>query len=953
MDAHRAARKDTRKMGSADRFGKVEELYHAALERTGAERRAFLDSACAGDPALRREVESLLGYEDQAGTFLEQPAVERVAPAPTLHAGLRLGSYEIVSLVDAGGMGEVYRARDERLARNVAVKVLPTAFLAPDRVARFEREARAAGALNHPNVLTVHDVGSHEGAPYLVTELLDGRTLRDRLRAGPLPLRKAVDIAMQLARGLAAAHEKRIVHRDLKPANVFLTEDGRAKILDFGLAHVLEPIAPEGEARTKPARLTGATTLLGTIAYMSPEQARHAEVDARSDVFSLGAVLYEMLAGRRAFEGATAADTLSAILHEDPAPIRTADRLLPPALDRIVRRCLEKEVGERFQSARDVAFALEALSEASGEAAGETSPAAHRRDSRVTVLAAALAIALGALALLSARTYRRDAPPSAPSHRTSVLPPPGVSFAPGNYALSPDGTRLAFVGVGPEGQSRLWVRSLDARVAQEMKETLNSESPFWAPDSRRLGFFGEGKLKVVDTSTGAIQVLGDAPSGRGATWSRAGVIVFAPNLGGPLFSISERGGPAKVVTSVDPESGKSHRWPWFLPDGQHFLYLQDWGIPGGPRPNGIYAGSLAGGEPKLLSTEISGSVYFASGQLLYLQDGSLMAQPFDPERWELSGSPSTVFGQELEKDEAFSHVNLSLSENGVAIFQSLADAASELVWYDRGGRELGRVPHGGLSDPQLSPDGRFLAATSDDGRNGRTIIRVLDLGRGVSFPLTSGGQERMPTWSPDGTTIAYRSGTWPRYGIAQVRADGTGQPSVLFEGPKMMPNDFLPDGRALLYMRLDRSVAYLARYDLAERTSRDLQGGGEFQVSPDGRWLAGLSMRFGLIVEPFPGPGPVVQISSEGGTQPRWRGDGQRLFFVAPDRKLMAVDIDVRGDHLQPSAPRALFQTRIVAPAFVLFQYDVTADGERFLVNSLKPEAPLTLVSNWPRALRR
>jgi len=947
-----------------ERFQKVEQLYHAALERKEDDRRAFLVSACGGDDGLLREVESLLGYEGQASGFIEEPAVEvaarRLGPDPVesgtreprLRAGTCLGSYEILSLIDAGGMGEVYRARDTRLDRDVAVKVLSADVPGPERVKRFEREARAAGALNHPNVLTVHDVGMHEGAAYLVTELLDGKTLSERLREGRLLPRKAVEIAVQLSRGLSAAHEKGIVHRDLKPANVFLTQDGRAKILDFGLAHVIEPIATglETEARTEPEHLTVAGTLLGTIAYMSPEQVRQQTVDARSDVFALGTILYEMLGGRRPFAGATTADTLSAILHKDPPPIETGDRPLPASLDRIVRRCLEKEARERFQSARDVGFALEALSETSGAAVEAAAPAERRWRALVAALAGAAVVAL----LMALVVGRGHAPEAGPTQRTSVLPPPGVSFAPFNFALSPDGTRLAFVGVGPDGQSSLWIRSLDTRVAQEIKETLNSESPFWAPDSRRLGFFADGRLKVVDTSSGAIQVLCDAPTGRGASWNRTGTIVFAPNLGGPLFSVSDRGGAPKPATTVDPATGKAHRWPSFLPDGRHFLYLQDWGIPGGPRPNGTYVGSLDGGEPKLISADLSGSVLFASGHLLYLQEGSLMAQPFDPARLELAGSAVTVFNRELEKHEAFAQANLSLSESGVAIFQSLSDAASELVWFDRSGREAGRIPQSGLSDPELSPDGRFFAATSDDGRNGRTIIRVLDVSRGISTPLTGAGQEMMPTWSPNGTRIAYRSGTGPTYALAQVPADGSGKAEVLLEGPKMLPNDYAPDGRRLLYMRLDRAFSHVALYDFGQRTSEDLFPGAEVQVSPDGRWLAGLLMRApGVFVQPLPGPGPPVQISQGGGSQPRWSRDGKRIFFIAPDRKLMEVEIDVRGDRLLPGAPRPLFQTRIVAPTFVLFQYDVTADGKRFLINSLKPEAPLTLVTNWPRALNR
>ena len=865
-------------------------------------------------------------------------------------AGTHLGPYEILALLGAGGMGEVYRARDTRLDRTVAVKVLPRSVSgSADRKQRFEREARAISSFSHPHICALYDVGEDDGTDYLVMEYLDGETLAERLRRGPLPLDQLLGHAVQIADALDQAHEHRLTHRDLKPGNVMLTKTG-AKLLDFGLAKAL-PHASDlsSEPNAKIKTLTDTGGIVGTYQYMSPEQLQGKEADARSDIFAFGAVLYEMATGRPAFPGESQIAVASAILEREPEAL---GRLRPPLFERVVRVCLAKDPAARWQSARDLKQQLEWIR----EGVGQEARAVRASWRQVT----AWALGLGSLALLAGLLVGRGRPPEAgQTTRTSVLPPAGVSFAPFHFALSPDGTRLAFVGIGPDGQSSLWFRSLDAPGAQEIKETLDSGSPFWAPDSRRLGFFADGKLKVVDTGNGAIHVLCDAPAGRGGSWNGTGTIVFAPNFGGPLQGVSDRGGAPKDVTPFDPETHKAHRWPSFLPDGRRFLYFQDWGAPGGPHPNGIYVGSLDGGAPKLISADLSGSVFFASGHLLFHKDGSLMAQPFDPVRLELAGSPAIVFNRELQKDGAFSRVNVSLSESGSAIFQSLSDAAPELVWLDRSGREVGRIAEPGLSSPELSPDGRFLAATSDEGRNGRTVIRILDLSRGISSNLTGGGHETNPTWSPDGTRIAYLSGAASGYALTQAPADGSGKAVVLLEGPQMPPNDFLPDGSGILYMRLDRVISHLERYDFVQRTSEDLCDGAEFQLSPDGRWLAGqVASRegqnyLGLTVKPFPGPGPQIPIARTGGAQPRWSRDGKRLFFVAPDRKMMEVEIDVRGDRLRPGVPRPLFQTRIIAPDFVLFQYDVTADGNRFVINSLKPEAPLTLVTNWPRALTR
>jgi eukaryotic-like serine/threonine-protein kinase len=591
----------------------------------------------------------------------------------TIAPGTQLGPYEVLALRGAGGMGEVYRARDTRLDRTVAIKVLsPAPSDSPDRRARFQREARAISALSHPHICALYDVGHQDGTDFLVMEYLEGKTLAERLERGPLPRDALFGYAVQIADALDQAHERGIAHRDLKPANIMLTPTG-AKLLDFGIAKAVSRAADVVSQRDA---ITEDHVWVGSYPYMSPEQLHGQPADARSDIFAFGAVLYEMVTGKRAFPGESPFAVASAILEKEPPDLSA---LRPPLFERVVGLCLAKDPAARWQSARDLRRQLEWIRDG---ISGEAAPGPPKRGRAI-----GWAVALATVALLAGLVMGRGRTPATgpglPLQRTSILPPPGVSFEPFHFALSPDGTRLAFVGIGQDGQTSLWARSLDTRVAKELSETANGGRPFWAPDSRRVAFFADGKLKVVETGSGAVRVLCDAPAGRGGSWSREGTIVFSPFFGGPLLSVSERGGAPKPATTADPETGKAHRWPFFLPDGRHFLYFEDWGIPGGPRPNGIYVGSVDGGDAKLVSADLSGSVFYASGHLLYLQDGSLVAQPFDAARLELTGSPVNVFDRELEKDEAFSRANVSLSENGAAAFQSLSDAASEMVWFDR------------------------------------------------------------------------------------------------------------------------------------------------------------------------------------------------------------------------------------------------------------------------------
>ncbi len=859
--------------------------------------------------------------------------------------GARLGPYEIVSPLGAGGMGEVYRARDTRLDRTVAIKVLPPHLSAtPESRERFQREVRIISSLSHPHICALYDVGSQDGIDYAVMEYLEGQTLAQRLDQGPLPIDQLLARATEIAGALAKAHRQGVAHRDLKPGNIMLTKSG-AKLLDFGLAKAVAPVSGLSTAATLSAPLTAAGSIVGTCQYMSPEQIQGADADPRSDLFAFGAVLYEMATGKKAFDGPTPISILSAILEKQPEPLRALRPVTPPGLERLINICLAKDPDDRWQNARDVMLELQGLA----VQPPPISPVALS-PRRFVPWALAIVSLLGALGLWLFR--RAPAPESLPTYRASLLPPPGMSFALFNFALSPDGKRLAFVAIAPDGRNRLWVRSLDSRGAQQVNDTENAAFPFWAPDNRRLGFFAAGKLKIADTASGAIQTLCDSPATGGGTWNSQGAILFAPDAAGPLFRVSERGGKPQQVTQLDPQGGKAHRWPWFLPDEKHFLFSQDWGSATGPRPNGIYAGSLEGGEPKLISADISGSVAFASGHLLYFQDSSLMAQPFDPQRLNLTGTAVPVLDQELQQDHAVARTNFSVSPNGVIVFQSLADSASELIWYTADGKEAGRIPEAGALTPTLSPDGRFLAVSSDEAHNGKRHIRVHDLQRGVATRLTDGGSEEYPVWSPDGKTIAYGATQGRTRQMYEIPADGSGKPELLLEGPRMHPNAYSPDGRYLLYMNFEKGPPEVAVYDRVERKTSFRGRGGEAQFSPDGKWITFADFD-GVLLQPFSGSGARLQISSGSGGQARWRGDGRKLFFLTPDRKLMEVPLDIRDGKLLPGAPRLLFQTRVTAPRFNDIQYDVTRDGSRFIVNSLKPEAPLTLITGWPAALRQ
>lgn len=536
--------------------------------------------------------------------------------------------------------------------------------------------------------------------------------------------------------------------------------------------------------------------------------------------------------------------------------------------------------------------------------------------------------------------------------RSSILPPSNWSFEHSSFSISPDGTRLAFVAFGPDGNDMLWVRALAASNAQQINGTDGALLPFWSPDSGRIGFFAAGKLKIVDLSSGAVRILGEAPFGRcGGAWGAGGTIVFSPSVDGPLYRIPDRGGvPVPVTRMARPRPGERHMWPFFLPDGIHFLYSDSTG-PADPQGETIYVGSLDGSTPKRVTSKVSGNVAYAAGYLIFGRDHSLWAQPFDLHRLELRGSARSITSQEVDEEQSFSHAEFSVSQNGMLVFQSLADSRTELAWFDASGNELGQVGQPGYRDPRLSPDGRFLAVSSDDGRNGKFFIRAYDLTRGISVRLTDGGSDRSPAWSPDGKRITYST----LAALEGVPADGSSPPQLLLKGGAYLGHmDWSPDGH-LVFTDFSAGLPSLKVYSAADHRVVPFAIGAEARFSPDGKWIAYVGPLTvpdsdAIFVAPFPGPGGRIRISSGSGAQPTWAHDGRYLFYIAPDRKLMMVDFDPQRK--SAGAPRLLFQTRIVAPNFSDTQYAVSADG-RFLINSFPPNAssPLTLITGWTARL--
>jgi serine/threonine protein kinase len=885
-----------------------------------------------------------------------------------LSSGSRLGPYEVVSPLGAGGMGEVYKARDTRLDRTVAVKVLPVHLSSsPEVRQRFEREAKTISQLSHPHICALYDVGRENDVEYLVMELLEGETLSDRLARGPLPLESTLRYGREIADALDKAHRQGIVHRDLKPANVMLTKSG-VKLLDFGLAKAMAAPATAGNLTALPTQpgLTQEGTILGTFQYMAPEQLEGREADARTDIFALGAVLYEMATGKKAFSGTSQASLISSIMASEPPPVSSMQPASPATFDRVVRKCFAKDPEDRWQNAADLGSELDWIGE-SGSRAGIAAPAVPRARNRewLAWTVAALALVGAAAAVFRPRTERTTF--SIPMRSSIVLPDKSALRS---IALSPDGSRLAFVARDSAGKNLLWLRALDSLTAEPLPGTDNPSFPFWSPDGRSLGFFADGKLRRIDAAGGPPRTLCDSPVPRGGSWGREGVILFSPVVDGPLYRVSASGGPATAVTRLDERRGETtHRWPFFLPDGRRFLYLVATFGTGEERENmGIYAGSLDSKDERFVAAAKSTLAYADPGFVFFRRERNLVVQRFDARSLRVTGD-AFVVAENVQYFPQTAGALFSVSENGLLVYEAESTSVlSRLVWFDRGGHEVGSL--GGVGDqanPRISPDGRSVALDVTDHQSGNVDVWTYPSGGGVATRLTTDpGIDAGPIWSPDGQRIAFTSFRRGHPDVYAKISSGAGSDETILESKSTKyVTDWSPDGRFILVRALDATTNL-------ELWVVPVSGGGapaafikrpfgvnQGQFSPDGRWVAYASNESGkweIAVTPYPGPGGTWKVSTAGGTEPRWRRDGKELYYLAPDGKLMAVEVST-GATFEAGAARPLFSIRRREPvsASDLFSYDVSADGQRFLVNAdaeASVSAPMTAVVNWAASLK-
>jgi serine/threonine protein kinase/Tol biopolymer transport system component len=947
-----------------ERWRQITELFHAARERDPARREIFLADACREDPALQREVAAMLAGHEHAGQFGEVPLF---TPASRLEPGFSLGPYRIERMIGAGGMGEVYRARDTKLGRDVAIKILPRVFTSdPERLARFEREARMLAALNHPHIGAIYGMEDADGVRGLVLELVEGPTLADRLVAGPLPVTEALTVARQIVDALEAAHEKGIVHRDLKPANITLTPDGVVKVLDFGLAKVFAGEATGPDLTQSPTITVGATregVLLGTVAYMSPEQARGLAVDKRTDIWAFGCVLFEMLTGGAVVAGNTVSDTIVAILEREPAWDQLPDAT-PHNIRQLLRRCLDKDSKRRL---RDIGDARIEIDDSRADPVIVESPERHKRSMRMAPWTAA-ALCLVAAVIL-ARSYLQTVPPPGGEATRFSVSPADLVLRRGLLALSPVGRRLAFVA-RRDGVPMIWVRALEAIEAQPLLGSEDATSVFWSPDGQSLAFFTpKDGLKIMDEFGRGVRTVGALEAMTtfyGGMWTPDGRIVVGSIRRG-LFAISAKGGSSSPITRLDVAHGEGgHIFPTMLPDGRHFLYLSE-------PSSTIWIGALGSTEATRLMSADSQAVYVAAGYLLFVRRQTLFAQPFDPSRLKLTGEPVVVAEGVLT--EVNYGADFTASLDGILAYRTgTIHVPTQLIWVDRAGKRLRTVgPPGRYANIELSPDGTRVALEAFDARTFTKDIWIMELGRGVLTQLTfDSSNETFPIWSPEGDWIMFgsdREGGWQLY---QRRTNGTGSDErVVMSSESMVPQSWAPDGLSVVYLQRPANLGMLplagartprlfdeARFEGSGRND------GHAQVSPNGHWLAYASNESGqwqIRVRSYPEPdGGRRQISTAGGISPVWRRDGRELFYYSGEGRLVAVSI-AADKALTIGAAVPLFTANLLGgPSSAIpwrTQYAASPDGQRFLLNEPVEDAyayaPITVVTNWMAALKK
>jgi serine/threonine protein kinase len=879
----------------------------------------------------------------------------------SLAPGSRLGAYEILGPLGAGGMGEVFKARDTRLDRVVAIKILQGHLaVSPETRQRFEREARVISSLNHPNICTLFDVGHQDGMDYLVMEFLEGESLADRLAKGALSLQELLRVGAEIADALDRAHRQGLIHRDLKPGNIMLTRSG-AKLLDFGLARAtgLAPTAGSTASPTMSRPLTVEGTIVGTFQYMAPEQLEGKEADPRSDIFSFGAVLYEMATGRHAFEGKSQASLIASILKETPQPISSVSTVTPPALDKIVMRCLEKDPEDRYQTARDVLLELKWVADA-GSRAGIPAPVAAKRKSReifawrLVALATTAALIFGVNGILNR--------PKRPHPIEFLAPVPGSVVFIDTPKISPDGAMIAFSASDTTGAQRLWIRRLESLESTPLTNTETAGRPCWSPDSKFLAFMSDMKLKKVAVDGGPPQTLCESKSRGDTSWGKRGIILYDGSPLDSIMKVSAGGGTPAPATTIDRKNGESgSAWPSFLPDGRHFLFL---GLTTKADESFLKVGDIESNKVVTLQKgNFSRIEYVAPGYIIYARERALLAQPFDAGSLKLSGDPFPIVDDVAVGGGTSSNADFSTSRSTLIFRGGAAGGMTQVTVLDRDGRELQTI-----GDPMnvynvsLSPDGRKVATTRG---NNNIDVWISDIARSVSSRFTfDPGQESAPVWSPDGTKIAFNSDRTGQDAIYVKNSDGVQAESLLVRTPdRLGVADWSRDGRYLACVGGGRTVGGIYVVDLqGDRTARPVVVTqfveGEPRFSPDAKWIlysTDESGRREVYVQSVQAGSGKWQVSTEGGRDPRWSRDGKEIFFIASSNRLMAVDVTSEPSFAL-GTPHVLFRSIAWDPDRYGENYDVSADRQRFYVRRAAgtTEIPATtVVVNWMERFKK